>query len=146
MAPPLSLRMRRERAHGSLRAEEANVYERTTDLAVAQEMRLLTAGLALEVARADLELLDGWLCICEERRLGGFISLPVETCMEIAESPVATDALRQVAADERRRITPVQDAIFDAEELVMRRISVILGPFIVDDEEDEPVKSLWRSH
>ena len=145
MAPSVSLTACRARAHGSLRAEEANVYERTTDLAVAQEVRVLTAGLALEVARSDLALLDEWLEICEEGRLGDFSALPAVICEEIALSPVATDALRQAAAHKKRLITPIQDAIFDAEELVMRRISVILGPFIVDDEEDEPAKPLCRS-
>ncbi|MHB1524887.1 MAG: hypothetical protein ACYCZN_01180 [Candidatus Dormibacteria bacterium] len=113
-----------------------NVYQRTNDLAIAQETRVLTASLALEGVRADLALLDEWLRICEEARLDDFSALPRDVCEEIALSPVATDALRQAAAKEKRQITPVQDAIFDAQELVMHRISTILGQVIEADEDE----------
>lgn len=144
MASPLPLTMRHAQAHGSSRGEGANVYQRTNALAIAQETRVATASLALEGARADLALLDEWLGICEAARLDGFSALPAEICEDIALSPVATDALRQAAAHKKRRITPIQDAIFDAQELVMHRMSTIQGQAIVEDDEDEPAESSWQ--
>lgn len=137
MASAHSLAMHLAPVQGFLRDEQTNAYARANDLARAQEARVIVARLTLDTARADLDVLDEWLCICEEARLENLGSLPAEICNEIALSPVATAALRQASVHETRSITPIQDAIFEAEACVMRRMRSILGQVVEDEDVDD---------
>lgn len=134
MLPTLSLAAARVRA--LVQPDKENPYERVSDFAFAQEACALIARRDLAAARAELALLDDWLRICEEARLADLAVLPIEVCVDMATSSTAPHGLREAAIHANCEITPIQDAIFDAEQIVMRRISSILGSLIEEDEGD----------
>lgn len=125
-----------ERVRAPAQPEKENPYERVNDFAFEPEARALIARRDLAAARAELALLDEWLRICEEARLADLAVLPIETCVDMATSCAAPHGVREAAIHANCGITPIQDAIFDAERTVMRRISSLLWPLIEEAEED----------